>query len=210
MSDSMTENDMLKSLLVRIVRSIKRRIRHQKLLRVVREKSESAINSAQKTDHILVLCYGNIYRSPLVEYLLKKSLSNTDIEIRSAGFHDRTGRSCAEEYLKLLAERGYDLAAHRSSRISQDDVNWADLIVIMDRKNWDLLSSMDQQALAKTIWIGAFSPNLSVEVIDPYNQGNEKTRQVISQLEQSVVDIAAKVIEKNQKKSGEMDNGGSE
>ncbi|MEW8624379.1 MAG: hypothetical protein AB2551_01335 [Candidatus Thiodiazotropha sp.] len=189
----MTENDMPKSLLVRIVRSIKRRIRHQKLLRAVREKSETAINSVQKTDHILVLCYGNIYRSPLVEFLLKESLSDTDIEIRSAGFHDRTGRSCAEEYLKLLTERGYDLSAHRSGRILQDDINWADLIVIMDRKNWDLLSSMDQKALSKTIWIGAFSPNLSVEVIDPYNQGSEKTRQVISQLEQCVSDIADRI-----------------
>ena len=193
MSNSMTENDMPKSLLVRIVRSIKRRIRHQKLLRVVRAKSETAINSVQKTDHILVLCYGNIYRSPLVEFLLKESLSDTDIEIRSAGFHDRTGRSCAEEYLTLLTERGYDLSAHRSGRISQADINWADLIVIMDRKNWDLLSSMDQTALSKTIWIGAFSPNLSVEVIDPYNQGSEKTRQVISQLEQCVSDIADKI-----------------
>ena len=189
----MTENDMPKSLLVRIVRSIKRRIRHQKLLRVVRAESETAINSVQKTDHILVLCYGNIYRSPLVEFLLKESLSDTDIEIRSAGFHDRTGRSCAEEYLTLLTERGYDLSPHRSGRISQADINWADLIVIMDRKNWDLLSSMDQTALSKTIWIGAFSQNLSVEVIDPYNQGSEKTRQVISQLEQCVSDIADKI-----------------
>ncbi|MEW8255197.1 MAG: hypothetical protein AB2747_12640 [Candidatus Thiodiazotropha taylori] len=205
----MTENDMPKSLLVRIIRSIKRRIRHQKLLRVVREKSQAAINSAQNIDHILVLCYGNIYRSPLVEYLLRKSLSDTDIEIRSAGFHDKTGRSCVEEYQKLLAERGYDLTAHRSSRISQDDIEWADLIVIMDRKNWDLLSSMAPSALNKTIWIGAFSPNLSVEVIDPYNQGNQKTRQVISQLEQCVVDITAKLVDTDQSVNGMTAKGGA-
>ncbi|MEW8324168.1 MAG: hypothetical protein AB2606_16095 [Candidatus Thiodiazotropha taylori] len=205
----MTENDMPKSLLVRIIRSIKRRIRHQKLLRFVREKSQAAINSAQNIDHILVLCYGNIYRSPLVEYLLGKSLSDTDIEIRSAGFHDKTGRSCVEEYQKLLAERGYDLTAHRSSRISQDDIEWADLIVIMDRKNWDLLSCMAPSALNKTIWIGAFSPNLSVEVIDPYNQGNEKTRQVISQLEQCVADITAKLVDTDQSVNGMTAKGGA-
>ncbi|MEW8380612.1 MAG: hypothetical protein AB2704_02115, partial [Candidatus Thiodiazotropha taylori] len=95
------------------------------------------------------------------------------------------------------------------SRISQDDIEWADLIVIMDRKNWDLLSSMAPSALNKTIWIGAFSPNLSVEVIDPYNQGNEKTRQVISQLEQCVADITAKLVDTDQSVNGMTAKGGA-
>jgi protein-tyrosine phosphatase len=198
----MADNDLSNSLAKRIVRAIIRRIRHQILLHFVRAKSNAVIKSVGKIDHILVLCYGNIYRSPLVEYLLREALSDTSIEIRSAGFYDKTGRSCSDEYLSLLSERGYNLKAHRSRKISQEDIAWADIILIMDRKNWDLLSAMDSTALTKTVWIGAFSPNLSVEVGDPYGQGVEVTQKIIAQLEQSVVDVAGKILDKSQPGGG--------
>jgi protein-tyrosine phosphatase len=185
-----------KPFIIRLFQAIQRRIRHQIILFFSRSKSNNALSSAKRLDRVLVLCYGNIYRSPLVEYLLKRQLSSKAVEIKSAGFHDKAGRTCAEEYQERLVNRGYDLANHRSAKVTQDDIDWADIIVIMDRKNWDLLSQMNRSAVDKVVWVGGFTSGLSVEVIDPYNMGIEVTERIITQLERCVVDIAHKITEK--------------
>jgi protein-tyrosine phosphatase len=184
-----------KPFLVRLFQAIQRRIRHQRILFTARSKSNNAVSDAKQLDSVLVLCYGNIYRSPLVEYLLKEELSGETIDIRSAGFHDKEGRRCVEEYQQLLSLRGYDLSSHQSSKVTQDDLDWSDIIIIMDRKNWDLLNQMDQSAVKKIVWIGAFSHDLAVEVVDPYGMGVEATENVISQLEECVADITHKICE---------------
>ncbi|MET0052158.1 MAG: hypothetical protein ABW095_13925 [Candidatus Thiodiazotropha sp.] len=155
--------------------------------------SEMAFHSAGPVHRILVLCYGNIYRSPLAAYLLNTQSQVSELEIRSAGFFDKQGRQCTEDYLKLLVPRGYDLSAHRSRKINPQDIEWADLIIIMDRKNWDLLYEMDAAVLSKTVWIGGFSDHGSVEVIDPYDRDEAETRSVIEQLELCAQTILAKI-----------------
>jgi protein-tyrosine phosphatase len=141
-----------------------------------------------------VLCYGNIYRSPLVEYLLRKAVCEPNkIGIRSAGFHEKEHRSCDPEFLKLLSQRGYALQAHRSSRVSKKDIDWADLIVIMDRKNWDMLMALDSSAKGKVVWIGAFAKNVNNEIADPYGMQQGEVNKVIDQIELSVVDLANRI-----------------
>ncbi|MES9939890.1 MAG: hypothetical protein ABW105_03755 [Candidatus Thiodiazotropha sp. 6PLUC1] len=198
-----------KPIIIRIWQAIQRRIRHQRILFFARRSSSAAISSVKQLDRVLVLCYGNIYRSPLVEYLLRRQLAGEKVELKSAGFHEKDGRSCVEEYLGLLSKRGYDLTAHRSSRVTHDDIEWADVIVIMDRKNWDLMKQMDQSAIQKIIWVGGFTNNMSVEVVDPYGLGVEATEKVISQLEIGAGDIANKIVEKRSSLSSHIRVGGS-
>jgi protein-tyrosine phosphatase len=78
---------------------------------------------------ILVLCHGNINRSPLFAAVLR---GHTKHEVRSRGFGP-TGRR-APRRLRILAEEkyGYDLSEHRSRQVSPEDFGWADLIVYMD------------------------------------------------------------------------------
>ena len=181
---------MSKLTIKRIVSALLRRIRHQFVLLPSRVKSRKSIaHSTGK--NILVLCYGNIYRSPLVEYLLSKSALLGAFSIKSAGFYEKPGRSCERQYLSLLNDRGYDLSSHRSKVVKKEDLNWANVIVIMDRKNWDLIRAIDREALQKVVWVGAFNRSGSVEVEDPYGKGVEKTKHIIGQLENCVVNIAA-------------------
>lgn len=185
-----------KSFISRVIAAILRRIRHRRVLFSARKKSQKVVATRQRLNKVLVVCYGNIYRSPLVEYLLKHNPNRGGLEVASAGFFQKEGRGCAEEYLELLGKRGYDLAAHRSKTITNDDISWADIIIIMDRKNWDLMHEMNPFALEKTVWIGAFSPPMSVEVVDPYGLGEEATVTVIEQLERCAVDIVRLITDK--------------
>jgi protein-tyrosine phosphatase len=181
-----------KNILVRIVFALIRRIRHIIVLAKAAEMSEFAIGKGTSSN-LLVLCYGNIYRSPLVEYLLRKSIDPSKTEIKSAGFYEKINRPCDSEYLKLLSKRGYDLAAHRSSRVTIQDTQWADLIVIMDRKNWDMLMALDKSVKTKVVWIGAFTADVRNEVEDPYGMHQGDVNKVVDQIELCVADLANRI-----------------
>ena len=180
---------MLPVTVQRVQDAMLRRIRHRYVLYHARRQSERAL-SRGTVNVILVLCYGNIYRSPLVEYLLRHSRKFVGVTIKSAGFFHKPGRPCDGDYLLALKERGYDLSSHRSTVVSRDDLIAADIIIIMDRKNWDQLRRLEPKTLEKVIWIGAFNPTGSVEVADPYGTGFRDTQEIIKQLENGADSIA--------------------
>lgn len=124
---------------------------------------------------ILILCHGNIYRSPLAEAAFKHSCDadshNTGLSIRSAGFHKKRGRSSEPEYVALVRKRlGLDLEEHRSSLVDRRLLNSADIIIIMDRRNWFELNILDPASLSKTVWLGAFDDDEAIEIPDPYRK----------------------------------------
>lgn len=76
---------------------------------------------------ILCLCYANRWRSPLAAALLARE----GFLVRSAGFQKpglRAGKPVREAAKKL----GLDLEEHRSQIVTQEIVNWAELIVLMN------------------------------------------------------------------------------
>lgn len=82
---------------------------------------------------ILVLCHGNICRSPYAEGVLRRKLAErgrTDVTIRSAGFVGPDRPSPAEA-LTVASELGVDLSSHRSQLITGTALKSADLVVVM-------------------------------------------------------------------------------
>jgi protein-tyrosine phosphatase len=78
---------------------------------------------------VLVVCHGNICRSPYLEAVLKRSMP--DIRVESAGFVG-PGRPVPPFALALSAERGLNLSAFRSRQLAPAMVRAADLILVMD------------------------------------------------------------------------------
>lgn len=125
---------------------------------------------------LLVLCYGNIYRSPFVEQVLLRQLpARIGWQIRSAGFHTKTGRSVATDYAQQARVYAVDLDAHRSRRVTAEDLSWADLILIMDAHNFRLVWNLDRRMIGKLVWLGACAEATPTEIQDPY--GLERIRQ---------------------------------
>lgn len=131
---------------------------------------------------VLVVCYGNIYRSPFVAAWLRKN-AGTALEIRSAGFHEREGRASEPGFIAIAHEFGIDLTEHRSRLIRSEDVLWADLVLIMDGHNYRLMHHHYPQALAKTLWLGAVTAATPVLIEDPYRGSPECQRAVANQLD---------------------------
>lgn len=143
--------------------------------------------------NILVLCYGNIYRSPLAAACLSRMLSGCDaVQVRSAGFHTREGRPARSEFVQLVRDQvKLDLSEHSSRVVGIADVEWADLIVIMDRHNWHALAKLDTACLEKVVWLGAFLRSGPVEIVDPYGLSQPEVHRIIHQLNTATRELVA-------------------
>jgi len=82
---------------------------------------------------ILMVCTGNLCRSPMAEAIVRHSLSHRDcdIEVASAGTWAGSGSPATVEAIETLAGRGIDLSGHRSRPLEPDELRSADLIVGM-------------------------------------------------------------------------------
>jgi protein-tyrosine-phosphatase len=145
-----------------------RRLTHNNLLRPARR--------------VLVICYGNIYRSAFLAAYLSQQAQG-QIEVRSSGFHKKTGRPSPDRHIAMSSEVGVDLSQHRSSRVTSEDIEWADIVVAMDRHNWHALWLMDTPS-HKIIWAGALTKG-SVEIGDPYQLTDQAAKQTIDRLREA-------------------------
>lgn len=85
---------------------------------------------------LLVVCVGNVCRSPMAQALLDARLPGVDVQ--SAGIGALDGQPADPHAIDLLRERGLDLATHRARQVSSRHVTRADLILTMDleQKRW--------------------------------------------------------------------------
>ena len=96
---------------------------------------------------VLFICTGNICRSPMAEVLFAHMAP--EAEVSSAGTMDWSGQPAHEHAIAALAERGLDLSAHRSRRLSHYLVEEADLIVAMTRNHgWAVAARSEAKAAA--------------------------------------------------------------
>lgn len=100
---------------------------------------------------ILVLCTGNVCRSPVGERLLQRQLlaRGIDARVHSAGFV-LDGRPISDESLELLAARGIDAADHRSRVVDASMIAAADLVLGMAREHVREAVLLDRSALSRT------------------------------------------------------------
>jgi protein-tyrosine phosphatase len=102
---------------------------------------------------ILVVCTGNICRSPMAEGFLRRLLSSrgvTGIELRSAGTSGWDGSAAAPESVEAAAERGADITAHLARRLDREMLEEADLILAMCAEHRDAISALAPSAEPRT------------------------------------------------------------
>lgn len=132
---------------------------------------------------VLMVCMGNICRSPTAEAVLRHKLAQTGldswVEVDSAGTHGSHVGSPPDSRSQAHAQRrGYKLQHLRARKVHQNDFHHFDLILAMD---WDNLSRLQEvcpgvEAQSKlrrlTEFVHARSPLIGTEIVgDPYYGG---------------------------------------
>ena len=146
--------------------------------------------SADDVETILFVCHGNIFRSPMCEYLLRRELERMGDHRRrvvSAGLRAKEGNAAHPQGVEVAAELGIDLGAHRAQPVLEALVQTADLVIVMDFMNEAELLARFPSGTSKTVVIGDLVPGAGgIEVPDPYDKGLETVRQCYLDLHQRV------------------------
>lgn len=139
---------------------------------------------------LLVVCYGNIYRSPYAARLLGDRLGSA-YEVRSTGFHRVADRPSPPAHVEMSLQSGVDLRAHRSTIVTAADLQWADAIVLMDRHHWQALRKLGADP-EKLIWLGALDGG--AEIADPYGKPEVDARRLMHRVHRCTEALAAVIL----------------
>lgn len=83
---------------------------------------------------IMFICTGNICRSAMAHWLLKKKLGERNIknvEVYSAGIYAVEGDTSTYEAIEVMEEYGVDLKKHRATKVQNSNIKDMDIILCM-------------------------------------------------------------------------------
>lgn len=139
---------------------------------------------------VLLVCMGNICRSPLAEGVLKKILENKGllecINVDSAGTHGyHAGEAPDPRAVAVAARRGYDIKALRARMVRRDDFSVFDLVLAMDRDNLaNLLEICPPVYQSRVKLFLSYALDIGIdEVPDPYYGGEAGFEAVLTMVE---------------------------
>lgn len=153
---------------------------------------------------ILFICFGNICRSPYAALRMAQALPEelrNAIEISSAGFIG-AGRPSPKEAVEVAAALGTDMAAHRSTPITPDAVEAADLVVVMDTVQYGWICQGFGRDPGAVMMLGDLDPERidTRTVHDPVEQPAEVFREVYARIDRCVEALAALIADSAREK----------
>jgi protein-tyrosine phosphatase len=124
---------------------------------------------------VLVVCTGNICRSPTGEGVLRRLVAERGlahrIRVASAGTHDyHVGEPPDPRTVKHSSKRGYDLSAQRAAQATKADFESFDYILAMDRGHLRILRQMQPPGSRANVglFLEASGKWKGEDVPDPY------------------------------------------
>ena len=113
--------------------------------------------------NILVVCVGNICRSPMGEFFLKKNHPNLHIE--SAGLSAMVGHTADDKAIASMARKSIDMRSHVAKQIDAHLIKTADLILVMSNNQAQHIEKQWPFAKGKVFRLGHWQGQ---NVPDPY------------------------------------------
>lgn len=149
--------------------------------------------------NVLVLCLGNINRSPLCAAILERH----GIPVRQAALKALTNEAwrperAARKTRDAALELGLNLEEHRSRRLEPEDLDWADIVVIMDNSNetrlGQALTNWGKFAVVRRLGHFASPPVDSIKDPAFIPRGTQEFHDVILQIRAASLNLAKKLI----------------
>jgi protein-tyrosine phosphatase len=150
---------------------------------------------------IVLVCLGNICRSPMADVVLTDRLERAGlgdrVEVASAGTGGwHVGGPMDERAAALLTRHGYDATRHRARQFQADWFDDADLVLAMDAANLADLVAQAPDA-GRVRMFREFDPRAGgdgeLDVPDPYFGGDEGFEQVLEMVERTCDALVATV-----------------
>jgi protein-tyrosine phosphatase len=145
---------------------------------------------------ILMVCLGNICRSPLAEGIMRSKLSN-DFIVDSAGTGGwHAGELPDKRSIATAKNKGLDITNQRARQFKISDFESFDYIYVMDNSNYkDVIAlAPNEEAKSKVkLILNEIFPGENVDVPDPYYGGQDGFENVFNMLNEACDVIAGKL-----------------
>ncbi|OXA85009.1 low molecular weight protein-tyrosine-phosphatase [Flavobacterium hercynium] len=150
---------------------------------------------------ILMVCLGNICRSPLAEGILASKLPQTDFVVDSAGTGSwHVGHAPDKRSIAVAKKNGLCIDTQKGRQFQTSDFEEFDYIYVMDNSNYrdviDLAKTPEHKEKVHLI-LNELFPNENVDVPDPYFGVANGFDNVYQMLDEVTDLIAQKLIEKH-------------
>jgi protein-tyrosine phosphatase len=150
---------------------------------------------------ILMVCLGNICRSPLAEGLLASKLPQDKFHVDSAGtgaYH--IGKQPDKRSILVAKKHGLDITFQKARQFSSRDFEDFDYIYVMDSSNYDNVVVLAKNEVHKAkvdMILNHLFPGENVDVPDPYFGLQNGFDMVYEMLNETCDILAKKLIEKH-------------
>lgn len=146
---------------------------------------------------VLMVCLGNICRSPLAEGILKSKVDNSKVFVDSAGTGSwHIGSEPDKRSIAIANKNKLDITQQRGRQFSKKDFKDFDHIFAMDNSNFKDIMAMaetDEERQKVHLILDEIFPSENVDVPDPYHGGEQGFENVYMMLDEACEQVAEKL-----------------
>ncbi|WP_298879697.1 low molecular weight protein-tyrosine-phosphatase [uncultured Polaribacter sp.] len=146
---------------------------------------------------VLMVCLGNICRSPLAEGILQSKVDADTVFVDSAGtaaYH--VGNKPDERSIEVAAKYGLNIRNQLARKFEVKDFDEFDIIFAMDESNYQnilMLARNEEDEQKVKMILNESNPNENLSVPDPYYGGNQGFENVYTMLDEACNIISKKI-----------------
>lgn len=146
---------------------------------------------------VLMVCLGNICRSPLAEGILASKVDADKVLVDSAGTGDwHVGKQPDPRSIEVAEQFGIDISHQKARQFTVSDFDRFDKIYVMDNSNYEnVIALARNEADKKKVEriLNEVSPGKNLEVPDPYYGGDSGFIKVYKMLDEAFEIVAEKL-----------------
>jgi protein-tyrosine phosphatase len=141
----------------------------------------------ERPDGVLLLCMGNICRSPMAEAVLRHLLLDRapGTRVESAGLGAPVGMPADPHAIELMSERGLDITGHRARRTSARMVEEFPVVLVMEAAQCKLVASRYRAARRRTHRLGDWG---DFDVPDPIGGDRSEFEEALHLIDRGIAD----------------------
>ncbi len=141
---------------------------------------------------VLVVCTGNICRSPMAEALLAERGQQRNLRVASAGTAALVGYAPPAPAIELMAERGLDISTHRAQQLTDALALKYDLLLVMEQAQQRWIESQWPVLRGRVYRLGGGG---SEDVPDPYGHPREIFAECLRQINSGVEEWSKRLLQ---------------
>ncbi|WP_299156143.1 low molecular weight protein-tyrosine-phosphatase [uncultured Christiangramia sp.] len=146
---------------------------------------------------VLMVCLGNICRSPLAEGILKSKVDPEKVFVDSAGTGDwHVDSEPDKRSIAIASKNGLDISQQRGRQFSKKDFQDFDHIFVMDNSNFKdviAIAETDEERQKVHLILDEIFPSENVDVPDPYHGGDQGFENVYMMLDEATDELKRKL-----------------